>query len=51
MLSSVSIVYLGMCAGMWVINNLLACKSRSLISVSLIQRSFFFSFFFFSFLL
>ena len=48
MLSSVSIVYLGMCAGVWVISNLLVCKSRSLISVSLIQRSFVF---FFPFLL
>ena len=42
MLSSVSIVCSGMCAGMWVISRvfILGCKSRSFISVSLIQRSF-----------
>ena len=49
MLSSVSIVCLGMCAGMWVISRvfILGCKSRSFISVSLIQRSVFFFFPFF----
>ena len=43
MLSSVSIVCLGMCAGMWVICRvfILGCKRRSFILVSLIQRSFF----------
>ena len=46
MLSSLSIVCLGMCAGMCVISRvfILGCKSRSFISVSLIQRSFFFFF-------
>ena len=43
MLSSVSIVCAGMCAGMWVISRvfILGCESKSFISVSLIQRSFF----------
>ena len=50
MLSSVSIDFLGMCAGMWVISTvfILGCKSRSFISVSPFQRSFF-SFFVFDF--
>ena len=40
--SSVSIACLGMRAGMWVISRvfILGCKSRSFISVPLIQRSF-----------
>ena len=46
MLSSVSIICLDMSAGMWVISRvfILGCMSRSFISVSLIQRSFFFLF-------